>query len=137
MNDLVIILFLAVVVIGVGLLVLISVTRKGPSKLDQEKYRSRWLAITGSTTETAESWQFAVINADKLLDQALKERGLRGETMGERLKQSKGHLSQLDAVWKAHKLRNRIAHDDGTVSKRESAKALETFKRALQDMGAL
>lgn len=138
MNSLVITMFIVVVVIGIGLLIFMGMTRRGGRSLDQEKYRSRWLAITQGMGETAESWQFAIMNADKLLDQALKERGVSGETMGERLKNSKAHLSNVDSVWRAHKLRNRIAHEDGVkVSKRQTNEALKIFKKALTDMGAL
>ncbi len=138
MNSLVITMFIVVVVIGIGLLIFMGMTRRGGRSLDQEKYRSRWLAITQGMGETAESWQFAIMNADKLLDQALKERGVAGETMGERLKNSKSHLSNVDSVWRAHKLRNRIAHEDGIkVSKRQTGEALKIFKKALTDVGAL
>lgn len=138
MNSLVITMFIVVVVIGIGLLIFMGMTRRGGRSLDQEKYRSRWLAITQGMGETAESWQFAIMNADKLLDQALKERGVSGETMGERLKNSKAHLSNVDSVWRAHKLRNRIAHEDGVnVSKRQTNEALKIFKKALTDVGAL
>lgn len=139
MNSLLIIMFLCVVAIGIALLIFISVTRKQRGgQLDQEKYRSKWLSITQSTNDTQESWQFAVLNADKLLDTALRERGVAGETMGERLKASKSVLRDIDSVWRAHKLRNRIAHEDGQkIGKRQCAEALKIFKRALADLGAL
>lgn len=137
-NSLVVTMFIAVVVIGIGLLIFMGLTRRGGRSLDQEKYRSRWLAVTQSVGDTPESWQFAIMNADKLLDQALKERGVLGETMGERLKNSKAYLSNIDSVWRAHKLRNRIAHEDSVkVSKRQTGEALKIFKRALTDVGAL
>lgn len=138
MNDLILIMFISVVAIGITLLIVISLTRRGGKMLDQEKYRSRWLAITQSAGSTPETWQFAIMNADKLLDAALKERGVAGTTLGERLKNAKPYLSSIDSVWRAHKLRNRIAHDDGVkVSQRQAAEALKIFKRALTDLGAL
>ena len=138
MNDLVLIMFLSVVIIGIGLLVVISLTKRGGKTLDQQKYRSRWLAITQNAGSTSETWQFAIMSADKLLDSALRERGIVGETLGERLKNAKPYLSNIDSVWRAHKLRNRIAHDDGVkVSQRQASDALKIFKRALTDLGAL
>lgn len=138
MNDLIIIMFITVVVIGIGLLVVISLTRRGGKVLDQQKYRSRWLQITQSAGSTHETWQFAIMSADKLLDSALRDRGVPGETLGERLKNAKPYLSNIDGVWRAHKLRNRIAHDDGVkVSQRQTTEALKIFKRALTDLGAL
>jgi hypothetical protein len=139
MNSLVLIMFITIVIIGIALLVVISLTRRGARRvLDQEKYRSRWLAITQQVGDTPGSWQFAIITADKLLDSALKDRGVAGTTLGERLKNAKPHLSNIDSVWRAHKLRNRIAHDDGVaVTKRQASEALKIFKRALMDLGAL
>ena len=138
MNGLLVVMFVVVVVIGIGLLIFMTLTRNSGHALDQDKYRSRWLAITQRVGDTADSWQFAIMNADKLLDTALRERGVKGETMGARLKNAKGVVSGIDGVWRAHKLRNRIAHEDGVkVSKRQTGEALKIFKKALTDIGAL
>lgn len=138
MNNLILTMFIFVVVVGIVLLIVMSLMKRGGRVLDQEKYRSRWLSITQSAGSTPDSWQLAIIQADKLLDQALRERGVAGSTLGERLKHGKALFSNIDHVWKAHKLRNRIAHEaDATVSKRTAAEALKIFKQALTDLGAL
>jgi hypothetical protein len=138
MNNLVVTMFLFVVVIGIALLIFISFTRRSGKILDQDKYRSQWLLITQNAGSTSESWQFAVMSADKLLDTALKERGVRGNNLGERLKNSKHLFSNIDHVWRAHKLRNKIAHENGiVVSKKQAADALKILKTALTDLGAL
>ena len=139
MNGLLLTMFIFVIIIGISLLIFIALTRRGTRKhLDQDKYRSRWLAITQNAGSTSQSWQFAIVSADKLLDSALKERGISGNTMGERMKSGKAYFSNLDSVWRAHKLRNRIAHEDNVqVSKRQADEALKVFKRALTDLGAI
>ena len=138
MNNLILIMFFSVVIIGIALLIVISLTRRGSKTLDQQKYRTRWLEITQKAGNTPETWQFAIMSADKLLDSALRERGVAGTTLGERLKNAKPYLANIDSVWRAHKLRNRIAHDDGVkVSQRQASEALKIFKRALTDLGAL
>jgi len=138
MNGLVLTMFIFVIIVGIALLIFISLTRRSGRPLDPEKYRSRWLAITQGANTSPDSWQFAIMNADKLLDTALKERGIAGTTMGERLKNSGSHLRNIDGVWRAHKLRNRIAHDDSVaVTKRQANDALKIFKQALTDLGAL
>jgi hypothetical protein len=138
MNNLILVMFISVVVIGIALLIIISLTRRGSKMIDQQKYRSRWLEITQNAGSTPETWQFAIMSADKLLDSALRDRGVPGETLGERLKNAKPYLSSIDSVWRAHKLRNRIAHDDGVkVSQRQASDALKIFKKALTDLGAL
>mgnify|MGYP001293809895 CR=1 FL=1 len=138
MDPLIGIMFVVVVCIGIGLLILISLTRRGGSSLDQDKYRSNWLQITQKKGDSPDSWQLAVLNADKLLDSALRERGVKGDSMGQRLKNSSGYLSKIDAVWRAHKLRNRIAHEhDMQITKRQTEDALNIFRDALRDLGAL
>lgn len=138
MSTLVVTMFIFVIGIGIALLVFMSFTRRSGKVLDQEKYRSRWLTITQNAGNSTESWQFSVVSADKLLDSALRERGVSGNTLGERLKNAKPYLTNIDQVWRAHKLRNRIAHDDTVeVSKRQASEALKTFKKALIDLGAL
>jgi hypothetical protein len=138
MDSLIILLFALVVVVGIILLVVIATTRKGPKGLDVEQYRSRWLKITASVTHEESSRHLAIMNADSLLDQAMQDSGITGATMGERLKNAKSSLKHRDAIWQAHKLRNRIAHEgDVKVSPSDAKKALAAFKSALKDIGAL
>ena len=130
---------IGVLAVGVLLMVVIGLTKKGPRSLDVEKYRSRWLAIESSLKrDDIASYQLTVLNADKLLDQALKERGFGGQTMGERMKNAKTRWSNAGAVWGAHKVRNQIAHEhDVRVSYDDARRALGAFKQALKDVGAI
>lgn len=109
------------------------------SHFDKEKYQSKWLSIESQAETGHRDSQFmAILQADKLLDQALKESGSRGQTMGERMKARQNAWSNANAVWAAHKLRNQIAHEeqvalnDGVVRR-----ALASFKQALRDLGAM
>ncbi len=128
-----------VLIVGLLLIVVILLTRKGTPALDVDKYRMRWLSIEQQLNQNeSSSFSLCVLNADKLLDQAMRERGVKGETMGERMKASKDVWSNANAVWGAHKLRNQIAHDtDVRVSYDDARKALAGFKQALRDMGAI
>src|SRR5882757_4368370 len=104
--------FAAILLIGALLLAVMTLTKKGGVKLDVDKYRSKWLAIENQLKrDEASSFHLSVLNADKLLDQALRERGIKGETMGERMKTIKDTWTNANAVWTAHKLRNQIAHE--------------------------
>lgn len=138
MSSMVTLMFAVVVVIGIALLVVISLTRRPSRILDQSKYREKWLTITQSVTDDAGTMQLAVLHADKLLDQALRESGVAGETLGERLKNAKARFRNVNAVWTAHKLRNQIAHDDHVkINRRQTDSALAAFRAALIDLGAL
>lgn len=134
------IFFVAAVLIVAGLLfAIISLTKNSPRTLDIEKYRSRWMSIeTGLRRDDSNTHSMSVLNADKLLDQALRERGLSGKTMGERMKQFQGKWTNGNGVWAAHKLRNRIAHEtDVQVDYDRAKQALVAFKQGLKDLGAI
>ena len=133
--DSFLILFLALIVVA-GLILLVGLGQFGRrrSGLDAKYYRDRWAKIEQVQKIGEAGWQVAIIQADKLLDQALKERGFSGDTMGERLKSS--HAG--DKVWAAHKIRNRIAHEtDVRLNPVMVAQALRGFKQGLKNIGAL
>lgn len=138
MDSAIVWLFVAIIIVGGGFLALMMLTRKPSKYLNQQKYRERWLAISHAITSDSGTQELAIINADKLLDQALRERGISGETMGDRMKNAKSMFSNNNAVWSAHKLRNRIAHES-TVKLNPAAtkRAMAAFKAALKDVGAL
>jgi transposase len=84
------------------------------------------------------TYSMCVLNADTLLDHALKDRGIAGATMGERMKQMQKKWSNANNVWSAHKLRNRIAHEpDVKLDYDNARRALASFKQALKDVGAI
>lgn len=84
-------------------------------------------------------WNLAVIQADAALDRVFRDMGLTGQTMGDRLKQLDGSkFVWLDAVWEAHKLRNRIVHETDRIMTHEDARrAVEFFGQALGQLGYL
>lgn len=84
-------------------------------------------------------WNLAVIRADSILDAVLKEAGLQGQTLGERLKQlDASKLASVEEVWEAHKIRNRIVHETDPVLTREEARyAARLFEKALQELSYL
>ena len=66
------------------------------------------------------------------------EIGIPGKTMGDRLKRGGGRFTDLNAVWRAHKLRNAIAHEtDLEIGYKQTANALAVYKQALKDLGAI
>ena len=131
---------IAIVVVGILLYVAISISRKRGPSFNKEDYQVDYLRIENALTEGSEaSYSMTIINGDKLLDKALCEMGVPGRTMGDRLKKvGKEKFTQLNAVWHAHKLRNQIAHEQDFQPTYAQAKhALETYKQALKDLGAI
>jgi hypothetical protein len=140
MEDNTLLGFLAgVLVIGALIIATIMLTKKGGMQLDVDKYRLKWMAIEKQLNKDDQSsCVLAVLNADKLLDQALRDRGVKGQTMGERMKTAKDTWSNANAVWGAHKLRNQIAHEtDHHLGYEDARRAIAGFKQALKDVGAI
>jgi len=83
--------------------------------------------------------KMAIIEADKILDDALRVAGFRGETLGERLKKiTSDQLSTIEEIWEAHKLRNRLTHEPGFKLNREVAeKILSIYEKTMVELGIL
>lgn len=122
-----------ILILSVLVLVVLVITHRGKPRLNKSYFTKHWDAI-----EKLEGSTLAVLKADSLVDEALKYANIKGGTMGERLNNSVGFIKDINAVWSAHKLRNKIAHEhDATPSPAECHRALRQFKRALKDLGAL
>lgn len=123
-----------------GLLVLaiaFLIRRKVPKKLNQQYFLKEWRYLQ-AMCGNKDTWPLAVINADKLLDVALKRRKFVGKTMGERLVAAQRKLTNNDGVWYAHKLRNRLVHEQDVHLREKDVKdALVGIRQALKDLGAL
>jgi hypothetical protein len=129
------------IIIGVALVILLLISslaaKLRPRKLDIKKYQQRWLEIEKLCSKSS-TWPLAVINADTLLDEALKRRHFKGKTMGERLVAAQRNLNNNDTVWFGHKLRNKIVHEEmSRLYRRDVQSALRGFRDALKDLGAL
>ena len=131
--------FSAILIFGGLLFAIISLTKNSPKTLDQDRYRSRWMAIESRLKRDDDNtYTVCILEADKLLDQSLRDRGLSGKTMAERMKQCQGKWTNGNGVWAAHKLRNRIAHEtDVKVDYDRARQALIAYKQGLKDMGAI
>ncbi|MCX6728536.1 MAG: hypothetical protein NTV39_02085 [Candidatus Saccharibacteria bacterium] len=139
--DLALIFFLAAIIIVGGLLfaVITRLSKTSTKKIDVERYRAKCLEIEHQLKQDEpNSFYYSVINFDKLLDQALKDYGARGKTMGERMKNSASLFSDRNGIWMAHKLRNKIAHEsDAHVTYEQARLALYNFRKALKDLGVI
>lgn len=106
---------------------------------DREMMRRRWQEIERLIAGSGEmNRKVAVLEADKLLDAALKALAMPGSTLGERLKFAQYKYPELRDVWWAHKIRNQLAHEasyhlDAGMARR----AIKSFQRALERIGAI
>ena len=135
-NIYILIAILLIAVVGV---IYLTMSRKSAPELNRQRYQTRWLEIENSLVrDNPATFQVAIMNADKLVDLALKERRFRGETMGERMKSAQNVWRNANHVWGAHKVRNQLAHEsDFQVDYHMTQRVLMAFKSALKDLGAI
>lgn len=98
---------------------------------------SKWEEVMRHLNSTREAeWKFAVIEADKLVDDLLKTSGYPGETMGDRLMNiEKGQLESLEGLWEAHKIRNKLVHDINYFLRyAEARRAVQLFQKTLEEL---
>jgi hypothetical protein len=128
---------IAIIGAALALLGVMTVLTKRPKHLDKNYYTGKWSELQ-KLCGNKETWPLAVINADKLLDDALKKRHFKGKTMGERMVSAQRSMSDNDSAWFAHKLRNRLVHEDNVkLNEKDVKQALMGFRKALQDLGGL
>lgn len=127
-----------IVAVAVIVMALFGIERfqRRRQKIDPVYFRNRWSEVQKFCSDKS-TWPMAVIDADKLLDQALRKRHFRGKTMGERLMSAQRNLSDNDGVWFGHKLRNQVVHEDIKLKKRDVQDALLGIRQALKDLRAL
>jgi hypothetical protein len=106
--------------------------------LDRALVAERWATIQAMSQSGGNGLRQAVSEADKLFDYVMKEQGYAGQTMADRLRSAQSKLSNRNAVWSAHKLRNALAHEVGfDLVPSQVKEALAGFERGLKDLGAL
>lgn len=129
---------IAVIGGGLGLLGLITLlARRTPRGLNRDYFTRKWKDLQKGLNKP-DAWPMAIIQADSLLDEALKRRRFKGKTMGERLVSAQKALTNNDGAWYAHKLRNKLVHEvDINLTQKDVQKALVGLRQALKDLGAL
>lgn len=103
-----------------------------------EKFASAWKEVQAQLRDKS-LWTQALIDADKLLDKALKKRRFRGKSMGERLVNAQRFITDNDDIWDAHNLVKKLIAAPESVRLKENdvKEALISFREALKDIGAL
>ena len=140
MTGSIIPMLISLLIVGALVFVAVLLTNHKAYSFDKMEYQTDLLRIENSLRrENPNSYTTSVIDADKLLDKALCEMGVQGKTMGERLKRvGKEKFSQLNSVWRVHKLRNQLVHESGFhLEYAQAARALKTYRQALKDLGAI
>ena len=134
-GDLVLIILAGLILLGL-IFVAAKLIQNRKTDLDVEYFTKKWQAAQRLCAKQ-DTWPLAIINADKLLDEALKKLHYKGKTMGERLVSAQRDFSDNDSLWYGHKLRNRLVHEEVKLKEKDVRDALLGLRQALRDLGAL
>ena len=106
--------------------------------LSREQIAAQWQEIEKVSTTGLMGAKMGLIEADRLLDGALKSMMTPGDTMGERLKFAQYRYPELRKVWFAHRLRNQLVHEATfEISASQARSGIAEFKRALKTLKVL
>lgn len=90
--------------------------------------------------DTPHQWRLAIIEADILLGEVLDAAGYAGNTIGDQLKSaSPQSFKTLDQAWRAHRVRNQIAHEgaDFILTKKMAQDTITQYKMVFEEFDLL
>lgn len=130
-------IFLLSIAVIVGFIALFFVQKRIPRKVQVTDYTDSWKDLQ-SYCKDKTTWPQAILEADQLLDKALKRRRYKGKSMGERMVSAQRIITNNDQLWFAHNLAKKVAANTDVRLKEADVKAaLYAFRDALRDIGAL
>ena len=101
----------------------------------------RWDGIVKLASSSAHGdWRRAILEADIMLGDVLMGQGYEGAGVGEQLKMANPiQMTTLDLAWKAHKVRNDIAHQGESyeLNVRDTQATIDYYKRVFEELGAI
>jgi len=106
--------------------------------LPKKHLNESWQKILSRLNKNDEAnLQLALIEADNLFDDLLKQMRLPGESMADRLKYlDSSQVPNIDEIWQAHKLRNQIVHNhEYPVARTEVEFGVKAYEKALKELG--
>lgn len=124
----IILIFVVADVLIVAYVLFQRIKRKPSPEVIQE-VQSAWKDIIREKDH-----RHAILEADKLLDYALRRMGYRG-SLGAKLKKHPQLFKKINDVWAAHKIRNNIAHKiNYKVDAVTYKQTMLQFKQAFKDL---
>ncbi len=98
----------------------------------------RWQVIGKYYNSASQAdWKLAILEADIMLFEVLSKSGFQGYSIGEQLKfTDKSKLATLDLAWRAHKIRNEIAHQglDYVLTRSKVEEAISDYEKVFEEL---
>lgn len=106
------------------------------------KKNPQWEKVLEHANSSNDSdWRLAILEADVMLEEVLRDKGYVGESIGDMLKSAEGGdgFLTLGQAWDAHKVRNRIAHDGQSfkLNEREKDRVIALFESVFREFDVI
>ncbi len=133
----VLIIAISVTLILLGIIIFVTIFRVRKRRNLPDYFKKEWLAVQ-RLCASKDTWALAVMSADKLLDEALKAKHMKGKSMGERMVSAQRQIGDNDSAWFAHNMAKKLmANSKYLLRESEAKKALVGVGRVLKDMELL
>lgn len=108
---------------------------------DKEMERNmnpRWkyiLTLIESPNEN--DWRMSIIEADNLLEESFRDRGLVGDTLSELLEEARNNgYRNVQNAWDAHLIRNKIAHEGQNfpITQIEGRRVIKLYQNMFEEL---
>ncbi|HVV38931.1 MAG TPA: hypothetical protein VHD31_01235 [Candidatus Paceibacterota bacterium] len=98
---------------------------------------AQWERVhTLANSPNESDWRRAILEADIMLGDMLTQLGYRGKEVGEKLRDANPlQFTTLDLAWKAHKVRNDIAHggESFQLTSRDANATIDLYRRVFEE----
>lgn len=124
-----IIFLLARIIVGSMIRRPLIKSRKPEPVFNKKKIKKRWEKVNKKIKSGLEAnYKLAIIEADRIFDRVLKEIGYGKEKK----------LSNIDEIKQANKIKNNVVEDKKLkISKEQTEKAIEAYRKGLEELGLL
>ncbi len=133
MDNAVVITILILIAVAVLFIMVASGSRKERQKSISRMLNSLEALKAGAYSDDLARRRDTMIKLDNILTKALQYRLSNTNSCGDNLKliNKRFKRTEYDKLWEAHKLRNRIVHDDLDVSENEAQDAYKVYNMSI------
>ena len=109
-------------------------------RVENEAIRQEWeVILRKAETAPPDSLMGAIVEADDLVDNVLKQMSIPGEHMADRLDELDPETTKsIERLWRAHRIKNSLLNiPDFEITAEEARVTLEDYETFLKEIGAL
>ena len=133
-------MIILILLLTFGAVVYLHYHKKNTREIDKQFYADELKEIAQTIRVKKVGPKMAVIEADKLLDLALKDLNVSGENAAERLKNASrsNMLKSPDNAWTVHKVRNKLVHEKHiNVDIKRAQNVVRAIENELHHLGVI